>query len=64
MTQHLLDKARAGHKVTLVDKFEAETTVESLDALEAGCRATGQHLTETERQAFTRCRAELMRRKR
>jgi hypothetical protein len=52
-THPLLAKARSGQRVTLIDKIEAETCLETLTAMRDAVTARGE-LTRDTAAAFTR----------
>lgn len=56
----LLDKARRGVPVTLIDKIEAETCVDTLEAMRAALLGREVVLTAEQEQAFARRRVELL----
>lgn len=54
-------KFLAGQPVTLIDKIDAETCVEELDAMRAALIGREVVLTPAQEQAFARRRVELLR---
>jgi hypothetical protein len=50
---------RTGRRPTLIDKIEAEESLDELNGMQMSCGARGQELTIDEIEAFARRRAEL-----
>lgn len=57
----LMAKIRAGERVTLLDKIEAEESLAELEGMRVALAARQVELTEAQEQAFARRRVELQR---
>lgn len=58
----LVQLAMTGHKITLRDKIEAETSLEELNAMQTAIAGRGELLPVEDLHAFAVRRAELQRR--
>lgn len=59
MSRFLDEYRRGGPRPTLADKIGQVSDIDELDGMRAACGARGQVLSEDERAAFARRRAEL-----
>lgn len=55
----LFDKARGGHRVTLIDKIGTVTSLDELDGMRAELSARGRRLTTDEMAAIEERRRQL-----